>query len=164
MGNSHQAHLAAASLNQTVGDWSGNEARIRRVIAEARDSGARLLLLPEMCVPGYSLGDRLLRVGTIERSWELTIRLLDATEGMAVAVGLPIQFEGVLYNAMALLANGNFSQAGPSEGRRAETLPSQPVSPRKRLPAPYGRRAGQSIGSNFEPPACWHRHRQRLAG
>ena len=106
METSHQAHLAAASLNQTVGDWAGNEARIRRVIAEARDSGARILLLPEMCVPGYSLGDRLLRVGTIERSWDLVIRLLDATEGIAVAVGLPIQFEGVLYNAMALLANG----------------------------------------------------------
>ena len=45
-------------------------------------------------------------MGTIERSWDLMIRLLDATEGMAVAVGLPIQFEGVLINAMALLANG----------------------------------------------------------
>jgi NAD+ synthase (glutamine-hydrolysing) len=109
MGTSHQAHVAAASLNQTVGDWSGNEARIRRVIAEARESGARLILLPEMCVPGYSLGDRLLRVGTIERSWDLVIRLLDATEGIAVAVGLPIQFEGVLYNAMALLANGKIA-------------------------------------------------------
>ena len=106
MATSHQAHLAAASLNQTVGDWAGNEARIRRVIDEARSVGAKLLLLPEMCVPGYSLGDRLLRVGTIERSWDLMIRLLDATEGMAVAVGLPVQFEGVLYNAMALLANG----------------------------------------------------------
>src|SRR5580698_8088549 len=106
MGKSHQAHLAAASLNQTVGDWAGNEARIRRVIEKTREAGAKLLLLPEMCVPGYSLGDRLLRVGTIERSWDLMVRLLDDTGGMAVAVGLPIQFEGVLYNAMALLANG----------------------------------------------------------
>ncbi|WP_435006172.1 NAD(+) synthase [Tundrisphaera lichenicola] len=108
MSESHQAHLAAASLNQTVGDWSGNDRRIRAVIGEARDAGARLLLLPEMCVPGYSLGDRLLRVGTIERSWDLTLRLAEATEGMAVAVGLPVQFEGVLYNAMALLADGKF--------------------------------------------------------
>jgi len=106
MAESHQAHLAAASLNQTVGDWEGNERRIRVVIAEARQAGARLLLLPEMCVPGYSLGDRLLRVGTIERSWDLMIRLAGATAGMAVAVGLPVQFEGVLYNAMALLADG----------------------------------------------------------
>ena len=115
MGKSHQAHVAAASLNQTVGDWSGNESRIRLVIGEARKVGARLLLLPEMCVPGYSLGDRLLRVGTIERSWDLMMRLAEATEGMAVAVGLPIQFEGVLYNAMALLANGKLEGLAAKE-------------------------------------------------
>lgn len=106
MDETHQAHVAAASLNQTVGDWAGNEARIREVIAAARETGAKLLLLPEMCLPGYSLGDRLLRVGTIERSWEMLLRLRDATAGMAVAVGLPIQWEGVVYNAMALLADG----------------------------------------------------------
>ena len=106
MDETHQAHIAAASLNQTVGDWVGNEARIRAVIAAARATGARLLLLPEMCLPGYSLGDRLLRVGTIERSWAMLSRLRDATAGMAVAVGLPIQYEGVVYNAMALVADG----------------------------------------------------------
>lgn len=102
----HQAHIAAASLNQTVGDWEGNERRIREVISAASDAGARLLLLPEMCIPGYSLGDRLLRLGTIERSWDRAMRLADAARGIAVAVGLPIVFEGVIYNAMALLADG----------------------------------------------------------
>ena len=136
MGEPHQAHLAAASLNQTVGDWAGNEARIRRVIGEARKAGAKLLLLPEMCVPGYSLGDRLLRVGTIERSWDLMIRLADATEGMAVAVGLPIQFEGVLYNAMALLANGKLVGLGAKEN-----LATGDVEYENRyfLPWPHGR-------------------------
>ncbi|MBX6316641.1 MAG: NAD+ synthetase, partial [Isosphaeraceae bacterium] len=102
----HQAHVAVASVNQTVGDWEGNERRIRAVIAAARERGAKLLLLPEMCVSGYSLGDRLLRVGTIERSWARMMALADAAPEMAVAVGLPILFEGVLYNAMALLAGG----------------------------------------------------------
>jgi len=106
MDETHQAHIAAASLNQTVGDWAGNEARIREVIAATRATGAKLLLLPEMCLPGYSLGDRLLRIGTIERSWDMLLRLRDATAGVAVAVGLPIQYEGVVYNAMALLADG----------------------------------------------------------
>src|SRR5579864_4975992 len=103
---SHQAHVAVASLNQTVGDWKGNEQRIREVIGAARDRGVRLLLLPEMAIPGYSLGDRLLRLGTMERSWGQLVSLADATAGMAVAVGLPILFEGVAYNAMGLLANG----------------------------------------------------------
>src|SRR5262249_22304957 len=101
-----QAHVAVASVNQTVGDWEGNERRIREVIAAARDRGARLVLLPEMCVPGYSLGDRLLRQGTVERSWARVMSLAGATGGLAVAVGLPGLFEGILYNAMVLMADG----------------------------------------------------------
>ena len=104
--DAQQAHLAAASLNQTVGDWAGNERRIREVVAEARATGAKLLLLPEMCIPGYSLCDRLLRISTLERSWDVLMRLADATSGMAVAVGLPIAHEGIVFNAMALLADG----------------------------------------------------------
>ncbi len=136
MAESHQAHVAAASLNQTVGDWAGNEARIREVIGEARATGAKLLLLPEMCVPGYSLGDRLLRVGTIERSWDLAVRLAGATEGIAVAVGLPVQFEGVLYNAMALLADGKVVGLGAKEN-----LATGDVQYENRyfLPWPHGR-------------------------
>jgi NAD+ synthase (glutamine-hydrolysing) len=98
--------VAVASLNQTVGDWSGNDRRIREVIAAARDEGVRLLCLPEMCIPGYSLGDRLQRSGTMERSWAHMIALADATEGIAVAVGLPVLCEGVVFNAMAVLADG----------------------------------------------------------
>jgi len=102
----HQAHVGVAALNQTVGDWSGNAERIRGVIAEARNRGVRLLCLPEMCVPGYGLGDRLLRHGTIERSWRVLTDLVPETNGLAVGVGLPIVLEGVLYNAMALIADG----------------------------------------------------------
>jgi NAD+ synthase (glutamine-hydrolysing) len=103
---SHQAAVGVASLNQTVGDWTGNERRIREVIAEAKGRGVRLLLLPEMCIPGYSLSDRLLRSGTIDRSWDALGRIADASAGIAVAVGLPLLFEGVIYNGMALLADG----------------------------------------------------------
>jgi len=105
----HQAHVAVASLNQTVGDWAGNESRAREVIAEAREAGTRLLLLPEMSISGYSMGDRVLRTGTIERSWDRLMRLADESNGMAIAAGLPILFEGVLYNAMGMLADGKLA-------------------------------------------------------
>ncbi len=136
MADSHQAHVAAASLNQTVGDWEGNARRIREVIGEARAAGAKLLLLPEMCLPGYSLGDRLLRVGTVERSWALAADLAGATEGIAVAVGLPVQHEGVLYNAMALLADGVVVGLGAKEN-----LATGDVQYENRyfLPWPHGR-------------------------
>ena len=99
-------HVAAASLNQTVGDWEGNQKRISSAIQEARQRGAKLLLLPEMCIPGYSLGDRLPRQGTLERSWAALQALLPSTKGMIVCVGLPISHNGVLYNAMAVCSDG----------------------------------------------------------
>jgi NAD+ synthase (glutamine-hydrolysing) len=109
MPTSHQAHVAVASLNQTVGDWSGNSNRIRQVITAAQDCGAKLLLLPEMCIPGYSLEDRLFRIGTTDRSWAHLMELAPATQGIAVAVGLPIRHQSVLYNAMGLLADGRLA-------------------------------------------------------
>ena len=100
------AHVAAASLNQTVGDWAGNVRRIREAIEAAKARGARLLILPELCIPGYSLGDRLLMRGTIERSWQGLLDCLSATDGIVVTIGLPVRHRDVLYNAVAVVANG----------------------------------------------------------
>lgn len=100
------AHVAAASLNQTVGDWAGNRARIVRAIAEARGRGARLIVLPELCISGYSLGDRLVRHGTLARSWGSVRALLPDTSGMIVVVGLPIRHRDTIYNACAVIADG----------------------------------------------------------
>lgn len=109
------AHIAAASLNQTVGDWVGNVRRIRAAIGEARARGARLLVLPEMCLPGYSLGDRLMMRDTIDRSWAGLCDLLPDTSGMVVMVGLPVRHRDVLYNAVAVLADGVLVGLVPKE-------------------------------------------------
>ncbi len=108
-------HVAAASINQTVGDWSGNQSRIETVIAAARATGARFLVLPEMCIPGYSLGDRLMMRGTLDRSWQILENLLSHTRGMVVLVGLPIRHRDVLYNAVAVCANGAIVGLVPKE-------------------------------------------------
>jgi NAD+ synthase (glutamine-hydrolysing) len=100
------AHVAAASINQTVGDWSGNHRRIVEVIKESHNRGVKLLLLPEIVIPGYSLGDRLPRQGTLARSWNGLVELLPFTEGIVVCVGLPLSIRGVLYNAAAVIADG----------------------------------------------------------
>lgn len=109
------AHVAVASLNQTVGDWSGNRERITRVIEEARRRGARLLVLPEMCIPGYSLGDRLLMRGTLSRSWAVLEELCAETAGMVVLLGLPISHGDVLYNVVAVVADGQIVGLVPKE-------------------------------------------------
>lgn len=101
-----QAHVAAASLNQTVGDWAGNLARIRAVLAESRARKAKLILMPELCISGYSLGDRLARHGTLARSWRGVQELLPHTEGLVAVVGLPIRHRDTLFNACAVIADG----------------------------------------------------------
>ncbi len=109
------AHVAAASLNQTVGDWTGNRMRILAAIERARERGARLLLLPEMCIPGYSLGDRLMMRGTLQRSWQVLEEILPETMGMVVLVGLPLRHRDVLYNVVAVCANGALVGLVPKE-------------------------------------------------
>ncbi len=100
------AHVAAVTVNQTVGDWFGNARRISDAIRACRERGAKLIAFPEMCIPGYSLGDRLLMRGTLDRSWQSLVDLLPATKGLVVCLGLPVRHRGVLYNAVAVLADG----------------------------------------------------------
>ncbi|MEZ4317525.1 MAG: NAD(+) synthase [Myxococcota bacterium] len=109
------AHIAAGTLNQTVGDWAGNTRRIAAVITEARARGVRLLVLPEMCIPGYSLGDRLLMRGTIDRSWECLKDVARLTRGMVVLVGLPVRHRDVLYNVVAVVADERICALVPKE-------------------------------------------------
>jgi len=109
------AHIAVASLNQTVGDWSGNRDRIARVLREARARGAKLVVLPEMCIPGYSLGDRLLMQGTLHRSWAALETLRAETTGMVALLGLPVVHGDVIYNVVAIVADGKIVGLVPKE-------------------------------------------------
>jgi NAD+ synthase (glutamine-hydrolysing) len=104
--NPSHVHVAAVALDQTVGDWSGNAGRVIAAIGEARRRGARVLLTPELSLSGYSLGDRVLRRGTLEHSWAALVSILPHTTGMIVFVGLPLRHRGVLYNGVAMIADG----------------------------------------------------------
>src|ERR687884_473733 len=55
--------LALAQIDTVVGDLDGNRERILRRIAEARDAGADVVLLPELAVTGYPPEDLLVRPG-----------------------------------------------------------------------------------------------------
>lgn len=108
-------HVAVATLNQTVGDWSGNRDRIVEAIDQARARGATLLGLPEMCLSGYSLGDRVWMRGTLERSWAALVEVLPHTRGIVVVVGLPVSHGGALYDAAVVLADGRAVGIVPKE-------------------------------------------------
>ena len=61
--------VATVSINQTVGDWVVIKNAWPQAIEQAKTDGAKLVVLPEMCIiTGYSLGDRLLMPGTLRRA------------------------------------------------------------------------------------------------
>jgi NAD+ synthase (glutamine-hydrolysing) len=109
------AHVAVIAINQTVGDWTGNKRRIEIAIKEATKRGSKLLVFPEMCVPGYSLGDRLLMNGTLDRSWKMIEELREASHDCILMLGLPIRHRDVLYNVVAVISNGNIWGLVPKE-------------------------------------------------
>lgn len=106
MSHVSHAHVAAVSLNQTVGDWAGNTKRILAAVDAAKQRGVKLLLTPELSISGYSLGDRVLRRGTLDACWAAVEQILPHTAGIVVLVGLPVRHRDVLYNAVAVLAGG----------------------------------------------------------
>ena len=109
------AHVATVSINQTVGDWTGNQRRIETALDEAKNRGAKLIVFPEMCCPGYSLGDRLLMRGTLLRSWQMVEELKHKAEDCVVVVGLPVMHRDVIYNVAAVLSNGKIWGLVPKE-------------------------------------------------
>lgn len=98
--------VAAAALNQTPFDWTGNERRIRKAIADARACRASLLCLPELCITGYGCEDVFHSNGTQRKALKILERLLPATEGMVVCLGLPLMFQNALFNTVCLVVDG----------------------------------------------------------
>ncbi|MCB5184743.1 NAD+ synthase [Methylobacillus gramineus] len=96
--------IAIAQINCTVGDLSGNSAKILQYAVQAQAAGASLLLSPELGLSGYSPEDLLLR-DDFNRACEQALYQLaeDLPEGVTVVVGHPRKYLGNCYNAASIL-------------------------------------------------------------
>lgn len=98
--------LAGACLNQTPLDFGHNVQNILDAIAAARAQGVQILCLPELAVSGYGCEDAFFNRWTLEQSLDGLKRIIAATEGMTVSVGLPLEYAHCLYNAVAFIHDG----------------------------------------------------------
>jgi NAD+ synthase (glutamine-hydrolysing) len=96
--------LALAQINVVVGDLEDNGSRICAAIAEAREAGADLVLLPELAVTGYPPEDLLLRPSFIEAARHTLERIAKSVEGITALVGCPL-FNRDLTNACAVITD-----------------------------------------------------------
>ena len=98
--------IAIAQINATVGDFSGNAARILDFAERARAQGADLLLTPELVLCGYPPEDLLLREDFYLACEQALDRIAAQANGIALLVGHPLARDGSCFNAATLIEGG----------------------------------------------------------
>lgn len=102
--------IALAQINTTVGDLSGNEAKILDSYRRAAAAGAELAVFPELTTTGYPPRDLLLKRRFVEQNIEVLNRVAAAARETAMLVGFVGRNERrpgrELTNATALLQHG----------------------------------------------------------
>ena len=127
--------IAAAQLNQTVGDFEGNVARIVAAARESVAQSASVLVTPELSLSGYPPEDLLLRPAFYEKAEISLERLLAETAqfDLHLVVGVPVSRAGRRYNAALVLYRGKVT----GEYRKLE-LPNYDVFDEQRYFTPDG--------------------------
>jgi NAD+ synthase/NAD+ synthase (glutamine-hydrolysing) len=103
--------IALGQINPTVGDFTGNAAKIVQFALQARSAGAELVLFPELSVSGYPPLDLVERRSFVNRSRLTAERIAVETEGIAVICGMvtPAEAESgkTVMNSAVLLRDGH---------------------------------------------------------
>ncbi|MEW6172651.1 MAG: NAD+ synthase [Bacillota bacterium] len=139
--------LALFQFNPTIGDLSGNAARMLHAVDRAEAAGAHLVVFPELALVGYPPRDLLWRRELVEAvSSTMTEVFVPASRKTGILLGAPVQENNRLYNAALLLDGGSLL------GRQDKTLlPSYDVFDETRYFAPAADRKpvnfrGNSLG------------------
>lgn len=100
--------VAAITPKTVVADVRANEEEICRQIETAADRHAKIIVLPELCITGYTCQDLFYQEILLQEAKEGLIRIAKKTKNVdaLIFVGLPFSHEGKLYNTAAVLNRG----------------------------------------------------------
>jgi NAD+ synthase (glutamine-hydrolysing) len=105
--------IALGQINPTVGDFSGNAAKMVAFSQRAEQLGAGLILFPELSICGYPPRDLVERPSFVANNQQTAEWIAERTSGMAVVCGLvtPAQEETgkSVMNSAALLKDGKIA-------------------------------------------------------
>jgi len=138
--------IALGQTNTTIGDFSGNSAKIIDYARRAKGAGADLILFPELSVCGYPPRDLVERPWFVERNRQTAEAIARATEGIAVICGLVTPAKSAtgksVLNSAALLRDGKIAFI-----QSKRLLPSYDVFDEMRNFAPAERQQLICLGS-----------------
>ena len=101
--------VAAAVPAVKVADVEYNVQQIESLIAQAEGRGVEIMVLPELCLTGYSCQDLFKQQALIDRAEQGVMVLLDFTRKLDIitVVGLPVVINSLLYNCAAVIQSGS---------------------------------------------------------
>jgi NAD+ synthase (glutamine-hydrolysing) len=99
----------------TVADCQANSNEIIQLIKQAAQNGAKLIVLPELCVTGYTCGDLFFQSSLLKEAEKQLLRIAEETAGMDIVsvVGLPYVVHQTLYNCAAVVQSGKIKGLVP---------------------------------------------------
>ena len=101
--------VAAGVPAVKVADVVYNVQQAESLIAQAEGQGVELLVLPELCLTGYSCQDLFKEQLLVDNAEEGLVMLLDFTRKLDIicVVGMPVQIGSLLYNCAAVVQGGS---------------------------------------------------------
>ena len=114
--------VAAGTPRIRVADCGYNAEQIIALMNQAAEQGAKVLVLPELCVTGATCGDLFLQDVLLDGAWAALedIALVSAGLELLTVVGLPMKGEGGVYNCAALVWGGEARAFVPKWGLTQE--------------------------------------------
>ena len=100
--------VAAATPKVKVGDCGHNAAEICRIIEKAYKKGTQLVVFPELSITGYTCSDLFWQQSLIKKAKDKLIMIAKHTRDKEIiaVIGLPFEFKDKLYNAAAVVYDG----------------------------------------------------------
>lgn len=100
--------VAALTPKVTVADTQANRKEICRLMDEAEAKGAKILVFPELCITGYTCGDLFYQQVLLREAKKELLAIAKYTQrkDYLAFVGLPMEYNGKLYNVAAAVTQG----------------------------------------------------------
>ena len=115
--------IALGQINPTVGDFSGNAAKIIDFARRAQSQSAGLILFPELSVCGYPPRDLLEKPAFVAKNQEVTQQIARAVPGISIVCGLvtPAKVEtGIIVQVPPFIGEGETIRVDTTAGKYLE--------------------------------------------
>lgn len=109
--------VSAGTPDIKVADCDYNRGQITAMIDNAYQQGVRILVLPELCITGYTCQDLFFQQALLDGALNSLKAITEHTKGMDMltAVGCPLRFHGELYNCAVVIKDGKILGVVPKK-------------------------------------------------